>query len=77
MHILFLIYIKLYQLNIIKKIKKDYKKKARERNQNFSKVENKKSECYKTLSEDKRQNFVEYRKKCYKTRKKLFIMIIR
>ena len=71
MYILFLIYIKLYQLNIIKKIKKDYKKKkARERNQNLSKEENKKSEYYKTLSEGKRQNLVEYRKKCYKTRKK-------
>ena len=69
MYILFLIYINLYQLNIIKEIKKDYKKKARERNQNLSKEQNKKSECYKTLSEGKRQNLVEYRKNVTKREK--------
>ena len=56
---------KYYQEN-----KERLQKKARERNQNLSKEENKKSEYYKTLSEGKRQNLVEYRKKCYKTRKK-------
>ena len=69
MYILFLIYINLYQLNIIKKIKKDYKKKACERNQNLSKEQNKKSECYKALSEGKRQNLVEYRKNVTKREK--------
>ena len=54
------------QLNIIKKIKKDYKK-AQESYQTLPKEEKQKrqqyvQECYKTLSEDEKQKLVEYRK---------------
>ena len=38
--------VKLYQLNIIKKIKKDYKRKACERYQNLSKEEKEKKQQY-------------------------------
>ena len=54
-------WLKFYQLNIIKKIKKDYKKnKARERYQNLSKKEKEKKqqyglERYKNLSEDEKK----------------------
>ena len=49
----------MYQLNIIKKIKNNYEKKARERYQNISKEEKEKKqqyscECYKTLSENEK-----------------------
>ena len=60
--------LKLYQLNIIKKIKKDYKKKYCEAYQNPSKEEKVKKqqygrERYKIISEDEKQKLVEYRKK--------------
>ena len=66
----------MYQYNIIKKIKKDYKKKkAREKHQNFSKEEKEKNwqcrcECCKNLSEDEKQKLLSYRKKHYRMRKK-------
>ena len=41
------IYIKLYQLNIINKIKQNYTKKTRERYQNLSKEEKEKKRQYK------------------------------
>ena len=59
--------LKLYQSNIIKKIKKDYLKKSRKRYQNLSKEEKEKKWQYgrercKNLSEDEKQKLVEYRK---------------
>ena len=53
--------VKLYQLNIIKKIKKDYKRKACERYQNLSKEEKEKKqqyESYKNLSEHETQSLL-------------------
>ena len=50
--------LKIYQLNIIKKIKKDYKK-ARERYQNL----------FKEGKGKKQQKLAEYRKKYYRMRK--------
>ena len=72
--IIFILYIyickclKIYQQNIIKKIKKIYKKKACEKYQNLSKDEKEKKqqydqEHYKNLSEAEKQKLVEYRKK--------------
>ena len=56
--------LKLYQLNIINKIKKGYKKKACERYQNLSKEKKEKSgNMAVNLSEDETQKVVEYRKK--------------
>ena len=54
---------KIYQLNIIKKITEDYKKKACERYQNLSREEkqNKQQhfhERYKTLSQDEKQKLL-------------------
>ena len=59
--------LKLYQLIIIKKIKKDYTKRICKRYQNLSKEEKEKKqqyghERYKKLSEDEKQNLVEYTK---------------
>ena len=63
-------------LQKLKKIKKDYRKKTKtkqnktkcpERYQNLSKNEKEKQkygrECYKNLSKDEKQKLVEYRKK--------------
>ena len=55
--------VKLYQPNIIKKIKKDYKRKACERYQNLSKEEKERKqqyghESYKNLSEDEKQSLL-------------------
>ena len=61
--------------NIIKKIKKDYKKIAPERHLNLFKENKRKKwkyccERYKNLLEDKKKkNLGEYRKKYYKMRK--------
>ena len=65
--------LKLYQLSIIKKIKKDYKK-AHERYQNLYKEEKENKpqygcERHKNLSEDEKQKLVEYRKKYYRMKK--------
>ena len=54
---------KVYQLNIIKKIKKDNNKKARKRYQNLSNEEKEKKwqyarERYKYLSYDEKQSFL-------------------
>ena len=68
-----------YQLNKIKKIKKDYKKKLEKDIKIFLKKKKKKKkqqygrECYKNLSEDKKQKLVEYRKKNHRIRKKFNI----
>ena len=69
--------LKIYQLNIVKKIKNEYKRRYQnlEIYQNLSKEE--KSECYKNLSEYEKQKFVSCRKKYYGVRKILFIVIIR
>ena len=61
----------MYQLNIIKKIKKDYKKKLVKGTKIFLKKKKKKDlngrERYKNLSEDEKKNkLVEYRKKVTK-----------
>ena len=61
----------MYQLNIIKKIKKDYKKKLVKGTKIFLKKKKKKDlngrERYKNLSEDeKKSKLVEYRKKVTK-----------
>ena len=58
-------YLKLYQLNIIKKIKKEYKKRARERYQYLPKKKKWQygRERCKNLSEDDKQKLFEYRKK--------------
>ena len=55
--------LKTYQLNIVKKIKKDFKRKPmkdikikKEEKQQYGR------ECYKNLSEDEKQKLVEYRK---------------
>ena len=59
----------IYELNIIKKIKKNYKKKLEKYIKIFLKKKKKKKkqqygrECYKNLSEYKKQKLVEYRKK--------------
>ena len=58
---------KIYQLNIIKNIKKYYKKKACERYQNLSNEEKGKKQqygykLYKNLSDDEKQKLAEYRK---------------
>ena len=68
--------LKIYQLNIIKKIKED--SKARERFQNLSREEKDKKqqyghENYKNLSEDEKEKLVEYRKKYYRMRKKALL----
>ena len=65
--------IKYYKLNIIKKIKKEYKK-ACKRYQNLFKAEKEKkaiiwSERYKNLSIDVKQKLVDYRKEYYRMRK--------
>ena len=62
-----------YQVKVIQKIKKDYKK-THERHQNISKEEKEKEqqyghERYKNLSEDEKQELVEYRKKHYRMKK--------
>ena len=72
--------LKIFELTIIKKIKKDYKKKACERYKNLSKEEKEKKrqygcERYKNLSEDEKQKLVEYRKKYYRMRKIVFIIL--
>ena len=59
--------IKLYQQNIIKKIKKDYKKKLLENIKIYLKKKKEKKrqygcERYKNLSKDETQKLVEYRK---------------
>ena len=56
------------------KIKKDYKKKARERSQNLSKVEKEKKQQdgpdhYKNFSKSGKQKLVQYRKNYYRMRK--------
>ena len=58
---------KCYQLNILKKIKKNYKKKLMKDIKIFLKKKKKKKqqygcECYKTLSEDEKNKLVVYRK---------------
>ena len=69
--------LKLYQLFIIKKIKKDYTKKTCERYQNLSKEEKEKKqqyghERYKKLSEDEKQNLVGYTKNIMEWEKMLY-----
>ena len=64
---------KIYQLNIIKKIKKTTKK-ARERYQDLSKEEKWKKqqyhcECYKNLSENEKKKLVDLEKKYYRMTK--------
>ena len=65
---------KIYQLNIVKKIKKGCKKrlvkdikiflkKKKEKRQQYGR------ERYENLSEDEKQTLVEYRKKYYRMRK--------
>ena len=69
----------MYQLNIIKKIKKDYKKTFK-RHQNLSKEEKEKKwqydhECYRNLSEHEKQkhkNLLSLEKK-YRMRKNAFL----
>ena len=63
-------------LNIIKKINKDYNKKACERYHNLSKEQKKESykkkygnDSYKNLSEDEENKLVQYRKLYYRMRK--------
>ena len=59
--------------NIIKKVKKDYKKKLIKDIKVFLKKKKKKREDgrerYKNLVEDEKQKLVEYRKKYYRMRK--------
>ena len=69
--------LKLYQLFIIKKIKKDYTKKTCERYQNLFKEEKEKKqqyghELYKKLSEDEKQNLIEYTKNIMEWEKMLY-----
>ena len=64
---------KMCQLNVIKKINKDYKKTC-ERYQNLSKVEKERKrqygrERYKNLPKDEKQKLVQYRKLYYRMRK--------
>ena len=64
-------------MNIVKKIKKDYKK-ACERYQNLSKEEKEKKqqygdEPYKNTSEDEKRKLFEYRKKYYRVRRNVFL----
>ena len=66
-----------YQLNIIKKTKKCYKKNTLERYENLSNEEKEKKrqyccERYNNLPEYERQKLVEYRKKNYRMRKALY-----
>ena len=73
-------YLKHYQLKIIKKIKKDYKKMLMKDIKIFLKKKKKKKqqygrECYKNLSEDEKQKLVEYRKKFYGMRNKMCFFI--
>ena len=72
--------LKICQLNIIKKTKKDYKINAREECQNLSKKEKEKKqqygdECYKNLSEDETIEKKNYRmrKMPYYNYKKLLL----
>ena len=65
--------LKLYQLNIIKKINKNYNKNLMKDIKIFLKKKKKKKqqyglERYKNLSEDEKQKLVEYRKKYYRMR---------
>ena len=67
-------FLKIYHLNIIKKIKKDYKKKLVKDIKIFLKKKKKKKrqygcERYKSLSEEEKEKLVEYRKKFYRMRK--------
>ena len=59
-------FLKIHQLNIIKIIKKDFKKPC-ERYRSLSKEDEKKS--YENLPEDEKQKLVENRKKYCKMRK--------
>ena len=59
----------MYQVNIIKEIKKGCKKKQVKGIKIFLK---KKKKEY-VLSEDEKQKLVEYRKKCYRMRKNAFL----
>ena len=66
--------LKIYQLNIIKKIEEDYKRKLVQDIKIFLKKKKKKRrqyarERYKILSENKKNKLVEYRKKYYRMRK--------
>ena len=66
--------LKLYRLNIIKKIKKERKRKLVKDIKIFLKKKKKKKrqyglECYKNLSDDEKQKLIEYRKKYYRMRK--------
>ena len=70
--IIFFKYIKIYQLNITKKIKTLQKKLMRDLN--LSKEEKQKKEQYsrernKNLSEEEKNKLVEYRQKYYRMRK--------
>ena len=63
-----------YHLNIIKKIKKDYKEKLVKDIKIFLKKKKKKKqqygrECYENLSEDEKQKLAGHRKKFYRMRK--------
>ena len=71
----------MYQLNIIKKIKKATEKSLWKTSKSFEKRKRKKAtillRTLQNLSEDEKQKLVEYRKKSYRMRKKCFIIIIR
>ena len=69
--------LKLYQLFIIKKIKKDYTKRTCERYQNLSKEEKEKKQQYgcerhRNLIEDEKNKLVEQRKKCLELEKTFY-----
>ena len=63
----------MYQLNIIKSIKKEYKRSSWKIPKSFYRWKRKKwqygCECYKNLSEDEKQKLIDYRKKYYRMRK--------
>ena len=66
--------LKIHQLNTVKIIKKDCKKKACKWYQSLSKKEKEKKqqyrcERYRNLPEDEKQKLVKYKKKYYKMRK--------
>ena len=69
----FFVYIKclkIYEQNIIKKIKKDYRKSLRKiSNEEKEKKRQYGCERYKNLSENKKENFVEYREQYHRVRK--------
>ena len=74
---LFYFVLNINQLNISKKIKKDYKK-ARKRYQNLSKEEKRRKpqhgyEPYKNLPEYEKEKLVEYSKKYFRMRKNVLL----